>query len=501
MSTFKMNGSDTEIQLGSGEAQNQLESTRYYLEEKIAFNSNVWDQFSDPYKENQFQVARVYGSGITQYINHFDTDVIMVGDNTKDTNPNTAFTLKYKYIGSYNAYNTIVSGRKAGINIIANGTSGKVINTVGKLNFNGSGYTPYDGVPMGGIAGALQIGNWQIYNGDDDSNIQLTYGQNTVVAGNGNNYIYVPEQNWVGNENGIYSLFNGRNDITLGDGNNSVRISSGNNIVKVGQGNNNIDIYAHGLNGFMSGIPYHTIITGNGSNNISVYGYSSQLFLGNGDNEVSLTTGMLSQTPINNFVSSGTGHLDISAVIGNATITASGSTNITGGDTSYDNMGFGSVNPYLNLTLDARGDDNIFTAGKGNTTLNAASSSKAIDVSAVNDKNSQLVAITGSGDDTLTAGGGQSTFTGGLGDNLFAFTKDNTTGGSTVITDFAASDGNQIALFNYGLTRTSLKQLLNASQNDAQGNAVLDLGGNSITLQGVSVSELHTNQFFVYNNK
>lgn len=336
---------------------------------------------------------------------------------------------------------------------------------------------------MGGVAGALQIGNWQIYNGDDDSNIQLTYWQNTVVAGNGNNYIYIPSETWIGNEYNVYSLLNGNNNITLGDGNNSVYIASGNNIIKVGQGDNIITIHADGLNRANSDVIQHTILTGNG------------------DNKVSLTTGMLSQNLINNIISSGTGYLDITAAIGNVTITAAGSTNINGGDTSYDNMGYGSVNPYLNLTLDAQGDDNIFTAGKGNTTLNAAASNKAIDVSAVNDKNSQLIAITGRGDDTLTAGSGQSTFSGGAGDNLFAFTKENTSGGSTVIADFSASDGNQIALFNYGLTRTSLKQLLNASQNDAQGNAIVDLGTNSITLQGISVSELHTNQFFVYNNK
>ncbi|CAI3960455.1 hypothetical protein [Commensalibacter communis] len=501
MTTFKMSGSNTEIELGSGEAQRQLNLTQSYLQQKIPFNRDVWDEYSNPYKEHEFQIARVYGSGSTQYINHFNTDVIMVGDNVQDTNPNKAFTLKYKYIGNYSYYNTIVSGRKAGINITANGTSGKIINTVGKLYFNGSGYTSYDDIPMGGIAGALQIGNWEIYNGDDDSNINLTYGQNTIVAGNGNNKIYVPDENQTGNEYNIYSTHNGINNITLGNGSNTIYVASGINFVKVGQGNNNITIHASGLNRANSDVMQHTIITGDGSNNISVYGHSSQMLLGNGDNKVSLTTGMLSRNPINNVIDSGTGHLDISAAIGNVTISAAGATNIKGGDAAYDNMNFGSIDPYLNLTLNASGDDNVFHAGKGNTTLNAAHSNKAIDVSAANDKTSTLVAVTGRGDDTLTAGSGQSTFSGGLGDNLFAFTKENTNGGSTVIKDFSASSGNQIALFNYGLNRTSLKQLLNASQNDAQGNAILNLNTNTITLQGVSVSELNTNQFFVYNNK
>ncbi|CAI3948906.1 unnamed protein product [Commensalibacter communis] len=107
----------------------------------------------------------------------------------------------------------------------------------------------------------------------------------------------------------------------------------------------------------------------------------------------------------------------------------------------------------------------------------------------------------GRSDDTLTGGVGNSTFTGGAGSNLFAFTSSDVANGSTVITDFLASEDNQIALFNYGLNRSSLSALLKNSQNDVNGDAVLNLGNHEITIQGGSVSDLHPSQFIVYNSK
>lgn len=202
------------------------------------------------------------------------------------------------------------------------------------------------------------------------------------------------------------------------------------------------------------------------------------------------------------------GDLTINDATGNTKIETKGSFTISGADGL--NLDLRSYNMDSAYHIENGRDlSNIFMAGNGNETLNAAAdkgysfqnTNLAIYANTISGAQSSFIAIAGSGDDTLTAGTGNSTFTGGAGENLFAFTKADAAGGNTVITDFSASEDNQIALFDYGLTRSSLSKLLKSSQNDAQGDAVLHLENHTITLQGVSVSDLSTNQFFVYNSK
>lgn len=151
----------------------------------------------------------------------------------------------------------------------------------------------------------------------------------------------------------------------------------------------------------------------------------------------------------------------------------------------------------LNLDLRSLDASSLFVAGEGNETLNGAGSSAAIAVyaSQISDHNTNLVATTGSGDDALNAGTGNSTLNGGTGNNLFIFNKDTDAGGRTVIGDFSASSGNRISLYGYNLTQDSLNSLLANSHNDSNGNAILNLENHQITVQGVSISDLHTQQF------
>lgn len=153
----------------------------------------------------------------------------------------------------------------------------------------------------------------------------------------------------------------------------------------------------------------------------------------------------------------------------------------------------------LNLILNASNPEKtaLFVAGSGNSTLNGGGSTSGISVYAWNSDStaSNLVVTTGSKDDILYGGTGNSTFSGGMGNNLFAVAKDTDNGGKTVITDFAISSGNRIGLFGYGLNTDSVNLLLANSHNDANGNALLNLGNHQITLQGVSINELHANQF------
>lgn len=111
------------------------------------------------------------------------------------------------------------------------------------------------------------------------------------------------------------------------------------------------------------------------------------------------------------------------------------------------------------------------------------------------DTNSNLVATTGSGNDTLVGGVGRSTLNGGAGNNLFMFNQSNDSNGKTVIGDFSASTGNRIALYGYGLNQNSLNNLLANSHNDSHGNAMINLGNHEITVQGVSINNLHSNSF------
>lgn len=151
----------------------------------------------------------------------------------------------------------------------------------------------------------------------------------------------------------------------------------------------------------------------------------------------------------------------------------------------------------LNLVLRSYNSDALFVAGEGNETLNAAGSTSPITVyaSQTSNHNTNLVVTTGSGNDELDAGTGNSTLNGGAGNNIFVFNKDTDAGGRTVIGDFAVSAGNKISLYNYNLTQDSLGALLASSHNDSNGNAVLNLDNHQITVQGVSINNLHTEQF------
>ena len=102
----------------------------------------------------------------------------------------------------------------------------------------------------------------------------------------------------------------------------------------------------------------------------------------------------------------------------------------------------------------------------------------------------------GGGDDTITGLGGDDTLTGNEGADTFVFGSGH---GDDTITDFTV-DTDRIDLT--GLTGITQFSDLTIS-DDANGNAVIDLsaqGGGSITLTGVSTSELDADDFVFYVN-
>lgn len=229
------------------------------------------------------------------------------------------------------------------------------------------------------------------------------------------------------------------------------------------------------------------------NSNIMVNGAQDSTFIVNNSvatfNGNSFTTALLTNT--NATVSGGANYnintdssLLFSTATGNNYITTTALAGIFGADGA-------------NTTLTSFTVASLFVAGDGNETLNGSRSVSAITTyaSTTSDHNTNLVVSTGRGDDELNAGTGNSTFTGGAGNNLFVFNKDTDAGGKTVITDFAASAGNKISLYNYNLTQDSLNSLLANSHNDSNGNAILNLDNHQITVQGVSINNLHTQQF------
>ncbi|CAI3950063.1 Ca2+-binding protein [Commensalibacter communis] len=382
--------------------------------------------------------------------------------------------------------------------------------------------------------------------------ITFTTSVNNITIGDSNTNLTLDDDNYYilfGNGNNKLQIGNGDNEIQVGDGNNNILTGYGSNRITLGMGNNSLTlngtdtVYSYGdykpnaynyvtINGGHSNInisnqayvydmsnPVNDPASGNINNYI--YVGSNSHVIGGQQNYISFlgnTTNESDPSKISKSVLKNTYNSTIGSAYDNLVVSGGHNNDFyyIGKDFSFSG-GTGNTNVFhvegqvnikgsdgLNMTINSyNAQSNIFTAQDGNETLNAAGSTGAFGIYAntVSGSRSSLVAVGGRGDDTLTAGVGNSTFTGGAGSNLFAFTSSDVANGSTVITDFLASEDNQIALFNYGLNRSSLSALLKNSQNDVNGDAVLNLGNHEIIIQGGSVSDLHPSQFIVYNSK
>lgn len=142
-----------------------------------------------------------------------------------------------------------------------------------------------------------------------------------------------------------------------------------------------------------------------------------------------------------------------------------------GGDQVFGNYGDDYI--YGNLADDyvyGGGGNDYMHGGAGNDTL-----------------------VGGLGLDTLVGGGGNDQLIGGADADVFQFMSGH---GIDIITDFSRSDGDRILLTSSlnGIT-TGVQALLSLSTN-AQGDAMLDLGGgNIVTLTGVAPSSLQEGDF------
>jgi hypothetical protein len=103
------------------------------------------------------------------------------------------------------------------------------------------------------------------------------------------------------------------------------------------------------------------------------------------------------------------------------------------------------------------------------------------------------------GGDWLGGDGGNDVLTGGAGADTFSFGSDGLSGiagpaGHDIITDFTAADGDRIDLTGYA----GAKSLADLSLADnAEGNAVIGFGDNTVTLLGVSAASLDQSHFLL----
>jgi Ca2+-binding RTX toxin-like protein len=189
-----------------------------------------------------------------------------------------------------------------------------------------------------------------------------------------------------------------------------------------------------------------TVYSGDGDNLIYGTGGNAEVHLGDGYDVVFAYGG-------NNLIEGGSG-TDVITVGGHDNTVEAGS----GNDVIYGGQGG-------DFLLGGTGNDDIH-AGSGN----------------------EFMAGNG-GDNVFYAGHGDDTIVGGSGDNTFVF---GSGGGKNVIVDFHDGDSIHIAQNINGLNISTPQDLLSHVTDD-NGNAVITLGHESITLLNIKAEDIHNN--------
>ncbi|QNT77940.1 calcium-binding protein [Entomobacter blattae] len=347
--------------------------------------------------------------------------------------------------GEQNTELQVLAGSASNVTYYAHYENGTIIGAGGSLNFYGS--------QESGSAGTYQI-------------VTALNGKSTLYLGLSSNSVYSQGSDTiVGPYAGVENLDAGYSQqVTLVGSNSVVNTSSNSNIVDIGSGNS-------------ISVAGHSFISLGDQGTASLIGASSTVS-GGTNSTVSATSSELSVIQgFGNSITS-TGSLTFYNGTSNSTVTAANSTI------------FGAAG--LNLKYNVTGDPtkSFFTASDGNETLDGSSSSNALVVYAT--RNGNLSVVGSNSDDTFVGGTANATFTGGLGDNHYMF-QNGSGGGNDVITDFSASSGNKIELYNYNLTNETLQSILDSAQNTSQGKTIVLSDNTKITFTGVD--NLSVNDF------
>jgi len=134
--------------------------------------------------------------------------------------------------------------------------------------------------------------------------------------------------------------------------------------------------------------------------------------------------------------------------------------------------------------------------------VSAGDGDDVIDGSGVAAGSIKLVLDGGEGNDVLLGSAGDDVLIGGPGDDILIGNGGNDTfiagpGADVVIQGFAAGAGSEDVIDLRGIAGAQDFASLMAHASDVDGNAVLDLGGEHVTLENVSVASLHSDDFLL----
>lgn len=233
----------TTLQNGSGIIETQVEQIEQEIETKLQANLvSLWDVDTGKMTgqitggntvNNQVWVAGMSNQNII-YDNH--ARYIVLGDSSLDNNATSPLHV-YRAKPTNGQTVTVLSGRRSGLVYEANGESGTILNTMGKLVFHGetgtftetNGKRKYSGrSSQYAVYSTPQKGNWTLTSGDADNEIYTGMGNSTITTGSGNDTISAAGFNG-------YDLSRLSQTIDAGEGNNTIH-ANGNTTIRSGNG-------------------------------------------------------------------------------------------------------------------------------------------------------------------------------------------------------------------------------------------------------------------------
>jgi Ca2+-binding RTX toxin-like protein len=262
-------------------------------------------------------------------------------------------------------------------------------------------------------------------------------------------------------------------------------------------GSSNLNGNGNSANNVLQGNSGNNVLTGNGGND-SLFGNEGDDTLNGGSTWDSLIGGTGADT-----VYGGGGNDWIRGEDGNDTLYGQDDKDRMFGEAGNDTLDGGTGNDILTggtgddtYMVDSTGDQTIENASEGTDTVQAsinhtlAANIENLTLTGTSDidgtGNALDNTITGNdGNNALSGGGGIDILTGGTGQDRFVFTAGF---GNDTVTDFTnGADTLDFSAYGYS---TYDDILANISFADVSGNAVLTIGGDSVTLTGVSASSL-----------
>ena len=370
-----------------------------------------------------------------------------------------------------------ITTNSSGMNVSDITVQNASVSDVYLLNLNGSGgaivtgsdgnYTVNGGTGTGNDTINLGVGNDSIVTGSGNAQVSVGHGHDTITTGSGNSYVTVSggggtiTTNSTGTNlsniqvqntsaSDVYNInLNGAGSAVVnavdgnytvngatGTGNDTVTLGAGNSSISTGSGNAQVSV-GHG---------HDTITTGSGNSNITVNGGGGTITTySSGLNASNITVQNTSGSDVYNINLDGTGNAVVNAVAGNYTVNGSagtGNDTVTlGAGNSSISTGSGSAQVSVGHGNDTittgSGNSNITVNGGGGTITTYSSGSNASNITVQNTSGSDVYNInldgtgnavvnavagnytvngsTGTGNDTVTLGAGNSSISTGTG--------------------------------------------------------------------------------------